>query len=143
SLGLLLAALVTATAAVVGAPAGAAAAPSHSEKIIFNGGDDSVNGIKYHSSRIPSLIRTAKDTLIACVEGWASGNDDVGNINLLFRRSTDNGKTWQGIGEVKGEGQGVWGNATAVVDRSNNRIWLFMNHQPEGSGTVDSWDDRQ
>jgi sialidase-1 len=37
----------------------------------------------------------------------------------------------------------VWGNPTAVVDRSNGRIWLFMNHQPPESRTVNSWDDRQ
>jgi len=44
---------------------------------------------------------------------------------------------------VIGSGEGVWGNPTAVVDQSNNKIWLFMNHQPPGSGTVNSWDDRQ
>ena len=141
--GLLLAVLITAAAAAVGAPAGAAAAQSHSEMILFDGGKDEFNGIRYHSFRIPSLIRTAKNTLIAFVEGRNNENDDFGNINLLFRRSTDNGKTWQGIDQVKGDGQGVWGNPTAVVDRSNNRIWLFLNHQPPGSGEVDSWDDRQ
>jgi sialidase-1 len=141
TIGLVLTALIA--AAAVGAPANAAAAQSHSETILFDGGNDEFNGIRYHSFRIPSLIRTTKNTLIAFVEGRAAENDDFGNINLLFRRSTDNGKTWQGIGQVKGDGQGVWGNPTAVVDRSNNKIWLFLNHQPPGSGEVDSWDDRQ
>jgi sialidase-1 len=125
------------------APQASAAAESHSERILFNGGNESLNGITYHSFRIPSLIRTTNDTLIAFAEGRAAGNGDFGNINLVYKRSTDNGATWSSLREVVGAGQGVWGNPTAVVDRSNNKIWLFMNYQPPESGTVNSWDDRQ
>jgi sialidase-1 len=126
------------------APTGsaAAAAQSHSEKIIFDGGgSEQLNGIRYHSFRIPALVRTAKDTLIAFVEGRAADNADFGNINLLYKRSTDNGATWSALSEVVGSGQGTWGNPTAVVDRSNNKVWLFMNYQ--AGATVNSWDDRQ
>lgn len=132
-----------ATAAPLTTPPEAAAAESHSERILFNGGNETFNGITYHSFRIPSLVRTNNDTLIAFVEGRAAHNGDYGNINLLYKRSTDNGATWSGLREVIGSGQGTWGNPTAVVDRSNNRIWLFMNHQPVGADPVDSWDDRQ
>jgi sialidase-1 len=140
-----LAALCVGLALVAGtAPAAPAAAPSHSEKIIFNGGEDDVlNGIRYHSFRIPALVRTNRDTLLAFVEGRAANNQDFGNINLLYKRSTDNGATWSSLREVIGSGLGTWGNPTAVVDRSNNKVWLFMNHQPEGHSPVDSWDDRQ
>jgi sialidase-1 len=130
--------------ALVLAPAPAFAAESHSERILFDGGgSESLNGITYHSFRIPSLIRTNDDTLIAFVEGRADSNADFGNINLLYKRSTDNGATWSALSEVIGSGQGTWGNPTAVVDRSNNKIWLFMNYQPVGADPVDSWDDRQ
>lgn len=125
------------------APAPAHAAESHSERILFDGGGESHNGVTYHSFRIPSLIRTNDDTLIAFAEGRADSNGDFGNINLLYKRSTNNGATWSALSEVVGAGQGVWGNPTAVVDRSNGKIWLFMNHQPATSGTVNSWDDRQ
>jgi sialidase-1 len=130
--------------ALLSAPTPALAAESHSERIIFDGGgSESLNGITYHSFRIPSLIRTTNDTLIAFVEGRADSNGDFGNINLLYKRSTNNGATWSALSEVVGSGQGTWGNPTAVVDRSNNKIWLFMNYQPPTSGTVNSWDDRQ
>lgn len=125
------------------APAPALAAESHSERILFDGGGESLNGVTYHSFRIPSLVRTTNDTLIAFVEGRADSNEDFGNINLLYKRSTNNGATWSALSEVVGSGLGVWGNPTAVVDRSNNKIWLFMNYQPTTSGTVNSWDDRQ
>jgi sialidase-1 len=128
-----------------GAPAATlAATPSHSEKILFDGGgDDVLNGIRYHSFRIPSLIKTTQNTLIAFVEGRADSNADFGNINLVYKRSTDNGATWSSLREVVGSGLGTWGNPTAVVDRSNNKIWLFLNYQPVGGDPVDSWDDRQ
>lgn len=136
-------ALLVATAAPVSGHQ-AAAAQSHSEKVIFDGGgDDVLNGIRYHSFRIPSLIRTNTNRLIAFVEGRAAGNADFGNINLVYKVSDDNGATWSNLREVVGAGQGTWGNPTAVVDRGNNRIWLFLNHQPEGHSPVDSWDDRQ
>jgi sialidase-1 len=121
-----------------------AAAQSHFEKIIFDGGgDDVLNGIRYHTFRIPALVRTNKDTLIAFAEGRADGNADYGNINLVFKRSTDNGVTWTKLDEVIGSGQGTWGNPTPVVDRETGTIWLFMNYQPVGHHPVDSWDDRQ
>jgi sialidase-1 len=129
--------------ALLFAPTPAFAAESHSERILFDGGGESLNGLTYHSFRIPSLIRTDNDTLIAFVEGRADGNGDFGNINLLFKRSTNNGATWSALDEVVGSGLGTWGNPTAVVDQSNNKIWLFMNYQPPESGTVNSWDDRQ
>lgn len=137
-------ALVVPLIALLAAPPVAAAAESHSERVIFDGGGgEELNGITYHSFRIPSLISTNNDTLIAFVEGRAADNGDFGNINLLYKRSTNNGATWSGLAEVVGAGQGTWGNPTAVVDRSNNKIWLFMNYQPPESGTVNSWDDRQ
>lgn len=143
--GMIGVAVALAPALVPAAPSGAAeaAAPHHAERILFDGGGERFNGIDYHSFRIPSLIRTERDTLIAFVEGRADSNRDYGNINLLYKRSTDDGDTWGPIREVVGRGQGVWGNPTAVVDGSNGKIWLFMNHQPEGHHPVDSWDDRQ
>jgi len=126
------------------APTLVSAAQSSSSRILFDGGgSEAVNNVTYHSFRIPSLIRTTKNTLIAFAEGRVSDNTDFGNINLLFKRSTNNGTSWSALSQVVGAGQGVWGNPTAVVDKSNNKIWLFMNFQPATSGTVDSWDDRQ
>lgn len=121
----------------------AQAAAAHSEKILFNGGDETFNGITYHSFRIPSLIRTGNDVLIAFVEGRADDNKDFGNINLLYKRSTNDGSSWSSLMEVAGGGSGVWGNPTAVLDRSNNRLWVFMNHQPPEYPTASAWEARQ
>ncbi|WP_308368107.1 MULTISPECIES: sialidase family protein [unclassified Microbulbifer] len=109
------------------------AGPAHSEKLLFDGGGgERLNGITYHSFRIPSLVRTKENTLIAFVEGRASNNRDWGNINVLFKRSTDNGATWSALDEVVGAGPGTWGNPTAVADRQTGTIWVFMSWNPAG-----------
>jgi sialidase-1 len=132
-------------------PADAATA-THSEKLLFDGGGGEVlNGITYHSFRIPSLVRTNANTLLAFAEGRATSNVDWGNINLVYKRSTDQGATWSALSEVVGAGQGTWGNPTAVVDSSTGTIWVFMSWNPAGysltgaDGTIPitEWDQRK
>ena len=104
---------------------------------IFDGGSDG-----YHSFRIPSIVRTNANTLLAFVEGRMSANKDYGNINVEYKRSTDNGATWSSMLEVVGAGQGTWGNPTSVVDRTTGRIWVFMswNSATKNQGGTDGYD---
>lgn len=127
-------------------PVALAAAPTHTWSVIFDGGTDG-----YHSYRIPSIVRTNSGTLIAFAEGRMSSNKDYGNINLVYKRSTNNGSSWSALGEVVGVGPGTWGNPTAVVDRNTGRIWLFMSwnsgtHNQSGTDgyePIDSWGERK
>lgn len=98
----------------------------HDTVVIFDGGTGG-----YHSYRIPCIVKSNANTLIAFAEGRVNGNFDHGNVNVVFRRSKDNGATWSAMGEVAGPGVGTWGNPTAVVDKSNGRIWLFMSWNDE------------
>lgn len=124
----------------------AAAAQTHTYIKLFDGGSGG-----YHSFRIPSIVRTNNNTLIAFVEGRMSSNKDYGNINLMYKRSANNGSTWSGLLEVVGVGQGTWGNPTAVVDRNTGRIWLFMNWNAatknlggtDGYEPINAWGDRK
>ena len=47
---------------------------------------------EYNNYRIPALVVTNEGTLLAFCEGRESG--DTGDINLLMKRSEDNGMTW-------------------------------------------------
>ncbi|WP_207515454.1 sialidase family protein [Longitalea luteola] len=122
------------------------ATQTHTYTKIFDGGTDG-----YHSFRIPSIVRTNANTLIAFVEGRMSMNKDHGNINVEYKRSTNNGSTWSAMMEVVGAGQGTWGNPTAVVDRNTGRIWVFMNWNAankniggtDGYEKIDTWGDRK
>ena len=48
----------------------------------------------YHSYRIPSIITSAEGTVLAFCEGRKNSRGDSGDIDLLLKRSRDNGKTW-------------------------------------------------
>jgi sialidase-1 len=82
----------------------------------------------YHTYRIPSLLVTAKGTLLAFCEGRKNGSGDAGDIDLLLRRSTDGGKSWGAIQVVWDDGDNTCGNPCPVVDRSTGVVWLLMTH---------------
>ncbi|AGL17168.1 exo-alpha-sialidase [Actinoplanes sp. N902-109] len=123
----------------------------HSETLLFDGGGETLNGTTYHSFRIPSLLRTTKDSLLAFAEGRTESNRDHGNINLMVKRSTDDGATWSGLGQVVGTGQGTWGNPTAVVDRDTGTIFLFVSWNAaglsqdgaDGTTRISAWGERR
>jgi sialidase-1 len=117
----------------------------HTSTVLFNGGNESI----YHSFRIPSIIKTNNGTLIAFAEGRRWSPSDYGDINLIYKRSTDNGVTWSALDEVVGSGNGTWGNPTAVYDWNkgvNGRVWVFMNWNDEFKTQISdftSWGDRK
>ncbi|MCA9069704.1 MAG: exo-alpha-sialidase, partial [Planctomycetaceae bacterium] len=81
----------------------------------------------YHTYRIPALIRGKKGTLLAFCEGRKTNRSDHGDLDLVLRRSLDQGQTWQPMQLVYEEGgtkKITIGNACPVVDQSNGRIWL-------------------
>lgn len=78
----------------------------------------------YSSYRIPSLIVTAEGTLLAFAEGRKE-HGDSGDIDLLMRRSFDNGKTWSEPKVIWDDGKNTCGNPTPVIDEETGRIFLF------------------
>jgi sialidase-1 len=122
-----------------------AATPYHNSLVLFDGGA-TYGGVFYHSFRIPSIIKTYNGTLIAFAEGRRWSPSDYGDINLVFKRSFDNGATWTSLGEVVGVGPGTWGNPTAVYDWNKKRAWVFMNWNDSAKHKIadfTSWGDRR
>lgn len=81
----------------------------------------------YHTYRIPAVIVTPKGTLLAFCEGRKTGRSDHGDLDLVLRRSTDNGKTWSPMRIVYEEGgdeKVTIGNPCPVVDQDTGRVWL-------------------
>src|SRR5262245_16878459 len=81
----------------------------------------------YHTYRIPALLVTAKGTLLAFCEGRKTSKKDDGDIDLLLRRSTDGGMTWEPqrlVHEEGGDGKITIGNPCPVVDLETGTIWL-------------------
>ena len=81
----------------------------------------------YHTYRIPGIVLSSKGTLLAFCEGRKTGRGDHGDLDLVLRRSTDGGKTWEPMQLVYEEGgtAGITiGNPCPVVDRATGTIWL-------------------
>jgi len=83
----------------------------------------------YHTYRIPALIRSVKGTLLAFCEGRKNSASDTGDIDVLLRRSTDGGKTWQPTQKVADMGADTVGNPAPVVERQSGAIVLLTHEQ--------------
>ena len=72
----------------------------------------------YHTYRIPSLLVTATGTILAFCEGRRYSSSDSGDIDIVLRRSIDNGDTWSEMQLVADAGPDVFGNPCPVQDRA-------------------------
>ncbi len=77
----------------------------------------------YRIFRIPSLIETTEGTLLAFCEGRQSISD-TGDIDIVMKRSFDNGQTWSALSVVVDNGTDTAGNMTPSVDRDTGEILL-------------------
>ena len=107
---------------------------------VFTSGTDN-----YHTFRIPALIVTLKGTLLAFCEGRRFSREDLGNNDLLLRRSTDGGRTWSKLELVHEEGgderQVTIANPTVVLDEETSAIWLVMQRNGADVLVTSSRDD--
>ncbi|MGD9646059.1 MAG: exo-alpha-sialidase [Pirellulales bacterium] len=81
----------------------------------------------YHTYRIPALLRAKDGNLLAFCEGRKTGRGDHGDIDLLVRRSSDNGATWgptEVVYEEGGKAKITIGNPCPVLDAETGEIWL-------------------
>jgi sialidase-1 len=82
----------------------------------------------YHTFRIPSAIATRKGTLLAFAEGRRAGAGDAGDIDLVLKRSHDDGTSWSQLQVVGDNGPDTFGNPCPVVDKRSGAIWLLTTH---------------
>jgi sialidase-1 len=84
----------------------------------------------YHTYRIPAAVRSKKGTLLAFCEGRREGSGDSGDIDLLLKRSSDNGTTWSDTEVLADLGTDTVGNPAPVVDRRDGAIHLLLTRNP-------------
>ncbi|HEY1021668.1 MAG TPA: sialidase family protein [Flavisolibacter sp.] len=92
----------------------------------------------YTSTRIPALVVTPKGTLLAFCEGRIGSASDWADMNLLARRSTDGGKTWEPIQIIDTKKGAPVGNPTPIVDEKGNIHLLYQKDYAEAFYT---WSD--
>ncbi|CAF3619397.1 unnamed protein product [Rotaria sp. Silwood1] len=92
------------------------------ETIVFSRGEGG-----YYCIRIPSLLTTVQGTLLAFGEARMFDCLDNTQIDIVFKRSIDNGKTWSNLqilyrGNASGENFNWVGNFAPVQLKYNQRI---------------------
>ncbi len=93
---------------------------------------DSTLNEKVSCYRIPSMVTAPNGDIVCAIDERVPscadlrGND---NINIVMRRSSDNGKTWTSLQTVvdlpKGESAS---DPSMIVDKETNEIFLFYNY---------------
>ncbi len=89
-------------------------------KTLFKKGD-----YAYACFRIPAVVVTNDGSILAFAEARKYGCSDTGNIDIVLRKSTDNGKTWGELIVVWDDGGNVCGNPAPVVDKETGVIHLL------------------
>ena len=84
-------------------------------------------GIDGHRQyRIPALAVSARGTVLAAYDGRPNLDDLPNTIDLLLRRSLDNGLNWEAQREIRsGTGLQGFGDPSLLVDRVTGRIFCF------------------
>ena len=84
--------------------------------------------------RIPALAVTNDGTLLAVTDLRYGNNKDLGfnhGIDLLIKRSEDNGKTWSGdtnITKIPDGDHNGYGDAAIVADRESDKVLILCVH---------------
>ncbi|MGO1649611.1 MAG: sialidase family protein [Sphingobacterium sp.] len=119
---------------------------SSQETTVFRSGDDG-----YASYRIPAIVQDKKGNLIAFAEGRVDHAGDFGNVDIVYKISQDQGRTWGALQIAVDYDNLQAGNVAPVVDildpeHPEGRIFLFYNtgnnHEGEvrkGNGLREIW----
>lgn len=105
----------------------------------------------YKSYRIPAIVKDKTGQLIAFAEGRVDHAGDFGNVDIVYKTSQDNGKTWGPLHVAVDNDNMQVGNPAPVVDLLDpaypkGRLLLFYNtgnnHEGEvrkGNGLRECW----
>ncbi|MGW6279553.1 exo-alpha-sialidase [Kribbella sp. NPDC055071] len=126
--------LAAATAGLSIPPTPAQAAVT--QTVLFDKGDAG-----YGCYRIPAIVRTTAGTLLAFAEARRTWCADSQEIDLVLRRSEDDGRTWSAATTVLSgtdsdpNAVATRGNPTPIVDAQTGRIVLLTTMDPGTSST--------
>lgn len=79
----------------------------------------------YACFRIPAILTTKNNVLLAFAEARRSDCGDAGDIDLVLKRSLNGGKTWEALQVVWSDSTNTCGNPVPILDQTNGRIILI------------------
>ena len=117
--------MIRTSLALLALPAILSAAEAFTQTVLYRSGEGG-----YHTYRIPALLTTKKGTLLAFCEGRKKARSDTGNIDIMLRRSRDNGRTWSAAVTLVDHGPDTIGNPAPVQDLKTGTVWLLLTGNP-------------
>jgi hypothetical protein len=110
---------------------------------VFVGGQEG-----YGCYRIPAMVTTTKGVILAVADGRISNCSDIPNpLDLVLKRSLDNGKTWTPLQVIADYGKNTndtdvypaygltnpvsrvaAGDAALLLDQTNSRVWVLYDN---------------
>lgn len=93
----------------------------YQETSVFQAGTEG-----YYLFRKPTIIQAPNNDLIAFCEGRKNSNSDTGDIDVLMKRSVDNGLTWSDVNVIWDDSVNTCCNPSPVIDRESGEIFLLM-----------------
>jgi sialidase-1 len=76
--------------------------------------------------RIPSILQARNGDILIFAEKRNDGIGDIGNHDLVLKRSGDRGRTWSAERVIFDDSDRTSTDITVGMDRSNGRLWLFF-----------------
>ncbi len=86
----------------------------------------------YAGFRIPGLIDLGDGVLLAFAEGRVKNLSDYGDIDVVYRRSTDDGKTWGPFTVLEDQGGSRIGNPTPLYDPRTSQLHVLFSRAGSG-----------
>tara|TARA_B110000881_G_scaffold152764_1_gene135670 strand:+ start:114 stop:1163 length:1050 start_codon:yes stop_codon:yes gene_type:complete len=103
-----------------------------SQELVFNNLFDSTLNSKIACYRIPSIVNSTNGTLIAAIDERNNSCGDLKwnrDINIVLRKSYDDGKTWTKIEKIIDYPLGESASdPSMIVDRQTGDVFLFYNY---------------
>jgi len=80
----------------------------------------------YKVYRAPTIVRALDGTILAFAEGRVNGHEDEGDIDVVLRRSKDEGKTWEPMQVLANDGRNPCKNQSPVVLPSGRILLMWL-----------------
>ncbi|MBP8793381.1 MAG: exo-alpha-sialidase [Lutibacter sp.] len=86
---------------------------------VFKQGDT-----EYACFRIPAIVVANNGTILAFAEARKSSCSDTGDIDIVMKKSTNNGNSWSKLIVLFNDENNVCGNPVPIVDKETGTIHL-------------------
>jgi len=91
----------------------------------------SAGDFDYHECRIPALLKSSKQTILAFTEARKFTGRDTDQVGLFVSRSVDGGNSFEDVQVLATREGWACHNPAPVQDRETGTIWLFFCKNPK------------